>query len=127
MTPEPWRDTMRFLGSFLRRPRSIGAVLPSSRYLAEALVGRLDLRDDDLVVEFGPGTGPITSVIRERMLDTARYLGIERDRLQLREARGEDGRVPRRRGRADHHQPPSTSAWLGPNESSLAQRACRFS
>ena len=80
MTPEPWRDTMRFFGSFLRRPRSIGAVLPSSRYLAEALVGRLDLRDGDLVVEFGPGTGPMTSVIHERMLDTARYLGIERDR-----------------------------------------------
>ena len=52
MTPEPWRDTMRFFGSFVRRPRSIGAVLPSSRYLAEALVGRLDLSDGDLVVEF---------------------------------------------------------------------------
>ncbi len=75
-----WPDSMRFLGSFLRRPRSTGAVLPSSRYLAEALVGPLDLSDGDLVVEFGPGTGPMTSVIRERMLDTARYLGIERDR-----------------------------------------------
>jgi phospholipid N-methyltransferase len=74
----PLRDSMHFFGSFLRRPGSIGAVLPSSVILARALAGDLDLAPGDLVVEFGPGTGPMTRVIADQ-LDGARYLGIERD------------------------------------------------
>ncbi len=73
----PVRDGLDFLGAFLGKPGSIGAVLPSSRYLARALVGRLDLEPGDLIVEFGPGTGPMTAVIRELLPKGARYLGIE--------------------------------------------------
>lgn len=73
------RDGLGFFGNFLRNPTSIGAVLPSSRYLARALVGRLELRPGELVVEYGPGTGPVTSVIRAALPPGARYLGIELD------------------------------------------------
>jgi phosphatidylethanolamine/phosphatidyl-N-methylethanolamine N-methyltransferase len=73
----PLRDGFGFFGNFLRNPGTIGAVLPSSRYLARALVGRLDLRPGDLVVEYGPGTGPMTEVILESLPAKARYLGIE--------------------------------------------------
>lgn len=71
------RDGLGFFGSFLRNPASVGAVLPSSRYLARALVGWLDLAPGELIVEYGPGTGPATEVIRERLPAHARYLGIE--------------------------------------------------
>jgi phospholipid N-methyltransferase len=71
------RDGLGFLGSFLRSPGSVGALLPSSRYLARALVGRLELRPGELVVEYGPGTGPMTEVIRQLLPAGARYLGIE--------------------------------------------------
>lgn len=71
------RDGLGFFGSFLRNPASVGAVLPSSRYLARALVGWLDLAPGELIVEYGPGTGPATAVIRERLPAHARYLGIE--------------------------------------------------
>lgn len=74
----PLRDSVHFFRSFLRRPGSIGAVLPSSAVLARALAGNLGLAPGELVVEFGPGTGPMTRVI-EAQLDGARYLGIERD------------------------------------------------
>lgn len=73
----PVRDGLQFLGTFLRRPGAVGAVLPSSRYLARALVGRLDLLPGQLLVEYGPGTGPMTAVIAELLPVGARYLGIE--------------------------------------------------
>ncbi|MEC7583055.1 MAG: phospholipid methyltransferase [Planctomycetota bacterium] len=73
----PVRDGFGFLAAFLSRPKSVGAVLPSSRFLARALVGSLDLQPGELVVEFGPGTGPMTEVIQERLPPGARYLGIE--------------------------------------------------
>ena len=80
MSQQPWRDSLRFLSTFLRRPRVTGSVLPSSRHLARALVGELDLRSGELVVEFGPGTGPMTAAIQSRLPREAKYLGIERDR-----------------------------------------------
>lgn len=74
------RDSVRFLGSFARRPQRVGAVLPSSRALAEALVGDLStLQAGDVLVEYGPGTGPMTRVIAERLPDGVDYLGIELD------------------------------------------------
>ncbi|MEM7202037.1 MAG: methyltransferase domain-containing protein [Planctomycetota bacterium] len=72
-------DAMRFLGAFLRNPRTVGAVLPSSRFLARALAGNLGLRPGDLVVEYGPGTGPMTQVLAEQLGHDIRYLGIERE------------------------------------------------
>lgn len=74
----PLRDSLGFFGSFLKNPTAVGAVLPSSRFLSRALVGRLDhLKEGELVVEYGPGTGPATAVIKERLPWNAQYLGIE--------------------------------------------------
>ena len=58
---------------------SIGAVMPSSRTLARAMTRDLPLRDGGCVVEFGPGTGPFTRAIADRLPSAADYLGIERD------------------------------------------------
>lgn len=74
----PVRDGLGFFGSFLKNPTSVGAVLPSSRFLSRALVGSLEhVKEGELVVEYGPGTGPMTAVIQERLPWNARYLGIE--------------------------------------------------
>lgn len=74
-------DSVRFVGRFLRSPTSVGAVLPSSRYLAYMMVRDLRLQRGDLVVEYGPGTGPMTQALAKldlvhRGID---YLGIELD------------------------------------------------
>jgi len=74
----PLRDSLHFLGAFVRNPSTVGAVLPSSRHLARALAADLDLDRGDVVVEYGPGTGPMTSVIREELADVDDYIGIER-------------------------------------------------
>lgn len=73
----PIREGLGFFGRFLRNPTTVGAVLPSSRYLSRALVGRLDLAPGELVVEYGPGTGPATAAVRAVLPKGSHYLGIE--------------------------------------------------
>ena len=73
-------DGFRFLARFVRHPTSVGAVLPSSKALARALVGDLSgLSTEDSVVEFGPGTGPMTAACQAVLPAGVRYLGIELD------------------------------------------------
>jgi hypothetical protein len=43
------------------------------------MIHQVDLKPGDVVVEYGPGTGPFTSVLRERMPAGVEYLGIEHD------------------------------------------------
>jgi phospholipid N-methyltransferase len=72
-------ESLRFLATFVRHPGSVGAILPSSRHLAERLAANLELRRGDLVLEYGPGTGPVTAVL-DRLVHArtgVRYLGVE--------------------------------------------------
>lgn len=68
-----------FLLQFLRNPSQTGAVLPSSGYLAEAMVDWLDLGAARSVLEYGPGTGPFTPHILKRLGMDCRFLAIERN------------------------------------------------
>lgn len=70
-----------FLRCFLRNPREVGAVCPSTRALGDAMLTGLDLKRGDVVVEYGAGTGSLTESIwrRSRELGGLRYLGIERE------------------------------------------------
>lgn len=73
------RDAISFLGAVARGPAKVGAITPSSKALARAMTGGLDLDSGKAVVELGPGTGPFTKRLAEVMPDRTRYLGIERD------------------------------------------------
>ena len=70
---------LQFFRTFLRHPTKVGAVLPSSARLARELAGDLDLQAGDVVVEFGPGTGPITAVIAQQLRPDVDFVAIERD------------------------------------------------
>ncbi|MFL2547210.1 MAG: class I SAM-dependent methyltransferase [Candidatus Rariloculaceae bacterium] len=50
-----------FLKGLLREPRSVGALAPSSRFLANLLTS--DIAPGDRVIELGAGTGAITEAI----------------------------------------------------------------
>lgn len=74
-------DAVYFVRRFLRRPKHIASIWPSSRHLAERMFAGLELASGDLVLEYGPGTGSFTAVIeglREAGIDVD-YLGIEQD------------------------------------------------
>lgn len=74
-------DSLYFLRRFLRNPSLVASVVPSSQRLATEVLRGLDLADGDLVLEYGPGTGPFTREIARKIRDgiDLRYLGIERD------------------------------------------------
>ncbi|PIE22397.1 MAG: SAM-dependent methyltransferase [Planctomycetota bacterium] len=72
------RAALTFLKAFLRNPSQIGAIAPSSKKLARAMVQGIDLGPEELLVEFGPGTGAFTAVIAELLPQPGQYLGIER-------------------------------------------------
>ncbi|MCE0496612.1 MAG: hypothetical protein LV481_01510 [Methylacidiphilales bacterium] len=69
--------TLSLFSQFLRSPRSVGSVLPSSRGLAKLMVEPVDFTSPLTIIEFGPGTGTITSCIAERLRPQSRYIGIE--------------------------------------------------
>jgi len=72
-------SSTNFLLQFLRNPSQTGAVLPSSGYLAEAVVDWLDLGAARSVLEYGPGTGSFTPHILKRVGMDCRFLAIERN------------------------------------------------
>lgn len=75
----PLQDSLKFLGAFVRHPMHVGALLPSSRFLARALLGGVPFGAGDFVLEYGPGTGSVTQFLRHSVRNGVRYLGIERD------------------------------------------------
>jgi phosphatidylethanolamine/phosphatidyl-N-methylethanolamine N-methyltransferase len=56
-----------FLREFIRNPRATASVAPSSRVLAERMIAGLDLANVTSIVEYGPGSGPFTRVLLERL------------------------------------------------------------
>ena len=56
-------DAIRFFLAFLSNPSTVGAMAPSSRALSRAMCAGLEIGEDELVLEFGPGTGPFTEQI----------------------------------------------------------------
>ncbi|AQT69876.1 16S ribosomal RNA methyltransferase KsgA/Dim1 family protein [Anaerohalosphaera lusitana] len=68
-----------FLSKFFQRPRTIGAVAPSSRHLARQIVGLAGVSDSSRILEFGPGTGSFTREILRQKREEAKVLAVEMD------------------------------------------------
>ncbi|MBM3382808.1 MAG: methyltransferase domain-containing protein [Betaproteobacteria bacterium] len=60
------KDILHTMGHFIRSPQQIGAVVPSSRFLARRMMDTLDLRRTQTIVELGAGTGAITTELLNR-------------------------------------------------------------
>jgi phospholipid N-methyltransferase len=69
----------RFLREFIRKPVSTGAIVPSSAELARLAVVEASLEGASVIVEFGPGTGPITRALIESKPANAKLIAIERN------------------------------------------------
>jgi len=71
------RHGLRFIREFVTQPFIIGAVAPSSQYLARKMIEGVDLGSARAVVEFGPGTGAFTDHILPELSAGCRYFAIE--------------------------------------------------
>jgi len=70
-------DTLRFVWRLLTKPRTIGAISPSSRRLARAMAQEIDPRGP--ILELGPGTGVATEALIARNVAPERITAVEYD------------------------------------------------
>lgn len=66
-----------FFRGFLREPRQVGSVIPSSRFLEGRILDASELAQAKRVVELGPGTGGTTRTFLQNLGQDARLLSIE--------------------------------------------------
>ena len=69
----------RFLREFIRKPVSTGAIVPSSGELARLMADEASLEGASVIVEFGPGTGPITRALIESKPPNSKLIAVERN------------------------------------------------
>jgi phosphatidylethanolamine/phosphatidyl-N-methylethanolamine N-methyltransferase len=70
-------DEMQFIRSWIEKPISTGAVMPSGRALARTMARYVDPQSSGPVIELGPGTGPVTEALVEHGIDPARLILVE--------------------------------------------------
>jgi phospholipid N-methyltransferase len=73
-------DKIRFLHSFLRSPRSVGSIMPSSEFLAREMLKRVPWQEASVIVELGAGTGVFTRHIDALKAPHAQVVVYEQDR-----------------------------------------------
>ncbi|HWZ42168.1 MAG TPA: rRNA adenine N-6-methyltransferase family protein [Candidatus Saccharimonadales bacterium] len=70
-------ETLLFAKNFIQHPRMLGSLIPSSRFLVDRLLGKVDWNRARTIVEYGPGVGTITSHILARMAPDAKLVVFE--------------------------------------------------
>ena len=61
------RQSLEFFKGFLKNPREVGSVIPSSRFLTRRTLECGDIAHARVIVELGPGTGVLTRHALQRM------------------------------------------------------------
>ena len=72
-------SAIRFILQYMMRPRTVGAVLPSSKYLARKMVSHVDFENAACIVEYGPGTGVFTDEALRKKKPGTHLLLLERN------------------------------------------------
>lgn len=71
------RDRLAFIRQFLRNPRELGSITPSSRFLTRAIVEEIDFGSRRRIVELGPGTGVFTRELLARLPADGALLALD--------------------------------------------------
>lgn len=68
-----------FAYDFLKKPKQVGAILPSSARLAKAMVENISLENASNIAELGAGTGALTRQILRKKNAEASFFAVEID------------------------------------------------
>ncbi|MBU4269406.1 methyltransferase domain-containing protein [Candidatus Dependentiae bacterium] len=75
-----FKETAVFIGSFFSKPKSVGAVIPSSSFLAMEITKYINNDKGPIkILEVGAGTGVITSKIAEKLGPSDQFDVVELD------------------------------------------------
>lgn len=67
----------RFLRTFFKERKQVGALAPSSRFLVKKMCDKIDFEKATTIVELGPGTGVFTDEILKRASKDCKIFVIE--------------------------------------------------
>jgi len=71
-------EKIEFIYQFLNKPKTIGAIIPSSKYLSKKILSFVDFNKEGIVLlEYGAGTGPFTSEIVKYLKPMDQLIVIE--------------------------------------------------
>lgn len=73
----PIQSRFAFFQEFLKHPRQIGSIIPSSRFLERRILEAAEVASAKTVVELGSGIGGTTRAILRAMPQRAKLLSIE--------------------------------------------------
>jgi phospholipid N-methyltransferase len=68
---------VQFFRGFLKSPKEVGSIIPSSRFLERRIVRSAGIGEARTIVELGPGTGGTTRALLRAMRPDATLLAIE--------------------------------------------------
>jgi phospholipid N-methyltransferase len=69
-----------FSRNFIKHPRMLGSLIPSSRFLVNRLLSQVDWAKAGTIVEYGPGVGTITGEILRRLRPDGTLVAIDTNR-----------------------------------------------
>ncbi len=85
---------MSFLLQYVLHPRTVGAIKPSSKHLAQKMVEDVNFERAKCIVEIGAGTGVFTEQIIARKKDSTVLLVFEVNRDFCRQLKERYGKIP---------------------------------
>ncbi len=74
------KGKMEFFRGFLKNPKEVGSVIPSSKFLTRRVLECGDVANSRVIVELGPGTGVLTRPTLEHMPKDGKLIAIEINR-----------------------------------------------
>ncbi len=70
-------DISYFMKQYIRNPRTVGAIAPSSQKLAYKMVEDINFFEASCIIEYGPGTGVFTEKILNNKKASTVFIAIE--------------------------------------------------
>jgi len=121
------KTSLEFFKGFLKNPREVGSVIPSSRFLTRRTLECGEVRDARVIVELGPGTGVLTRHALEHMRSDAKLVAIEisRDFVGLLQSEFPDPRLYVHHGSATEIE--AALAKVGARQADLVMSGIPFS
>lgn len=70
-------EISNFIKQYIKNPKTVGAIAPSSEKLAYRMVEDIDFLNASCIVEYGPGTGVFTEKILNKKKHSTIFIAIE--------------------------------------------------
>ncbi|MBV7273659.1 SAM-dependent methyltransferase [Clostridiaceae bacterium UIB06] len=70
-------EIVNFIKQYIKNPKTVGAVAPSSEKLADRMVEDINFLNATCIIEYGPGTGIFTEKILNKKKDSTIFIAIE--------------------------------------------------